>query len=74
MTTIHITRAPKRKKPKPGERKIIKGVEHVRCYHMVNIGTQWAPHYAYDRTGGRQRYEWVPVDQADLATNKRKRA
>lgn len=73
MTTIHISRAPTREKPQLGDRKEIKGVEHIRCFSITNIGTSLNPIYALDCTGGRQRYEWVPVDEVNMTTMTRKR-
>lgn len=58
---ITITSAPARKKPRVGDKKLIKGVMHVRRPKMAYFGDQCV---GFDCTGGRQRYEWVPVDKA----------
>lgn len=48
-----------RKKPSHGDRKIIKGVEHVRKIKMLDD-----PIYGRcaDYSNGRYHYEWVPVN------------
>ncbi|WP_101684927.1 hypothetical protein [Cupriavidus pauculus] len=60
---IHITiGSARRPKPRVGDRKLIRGVEHIRVFkyatdtHGRRIG--------FDCTGGRQLYEWVPVSEA----------
>lgn len=73
MTRIHVTRASAKPKLKFGDVKIIKGVPHIRCYKTANIGTRFNPCIAYDRTGGRQRVEWIPEDQVNKMSLTRKR-
>lgn len=45
-------------RPKPGDRKLIRGVLHERRMKKVHDPLHG---WGYDCTGGRQRYEWVPV-------------
>lgn len=73
MSHIHVRAGSARKKLAFGDLKVIKGVEHIRCYKTVNMGTPRNPGYAYDCTGGRHRVDWVPVDQANLLSLTRKR-
>lgn len=72
MTRIHVRTGSSRKKLKFGDRKMIGGVEHIRCRKKVKVGPPGNPSYAYDYTGGRQRVEWVPADQVNTATWTRK--
>jgi hypothetical protein len=59
---ITIIYGPSRRKPKVGDRKIIRGVEHIRVFSYV---TNWrGDRIGLDCTGGKQRYEWVPVSEA----------
>lgn len=60
---IHIVKASTRKKPKQGDRRITKKHgEQIRVFKRVRdtrgnvIGL--------DCTGGRQRFEWVPIAEA----------
>lgn len=55
---INIRTGPVRKKPSVGDRKIIKGVEHIRQLEIINH-----PLYGrcYNRTGGRDHFVWIPV-------------
>ncbi|MWA16526.1 hypothetical protein [Burkholderia pseudomallei] len=60
--TIHISNRPRRPKPKVGDRRVIRGVEHIRVFKMATDMLGRA--IGYDCTGGRQRFEWVPVSEA----------
>ncbi|ATI15687.1 hypothetical protein [Bordetella phage vB_BbrM_PHB04] len=58
---IHISTAPARPRPQVGDRKFIRGVEHVRVLETVKSG----PHRgAYIRTNSGPCYEWIPLDAA----------
>lgn len=47
-----------RKKPRVGDRRFTKKHgEQIRVFLRTSCG-------AYDCTGGRQRYEWVPISEA----------
>lgn len=70
---IHVSRGSGRKQLEFGDKKMIKGEMHVRCFATVNIGTPANPHYAYNCTGGRQRVDWVPESEVNMATLTRKR-
>ncbi|KVT92684.1 hypothetical protein WK60_13925 [Burkholderia ubonensis] len=60
---IHVRSGPARKKPRVGDRRTSKKHgEQIRVFSMArdmrgNI-------IGYDCTGGRQRYEWVPIADA----------
>lgn len=58
---MEITMTTKAEKPKPkaGDRKMIKGVEHIRCRLRVKYLGRWM----YDFSGGRQRFVWKPVSE-----------
>lgn len=56
---ITISTAPARIKPHVGDRKMIRGVEHVREFKKCH-DARGNP-IGYDCTGGRQNYVWVPV-------------
>lgn len=58
---ITFLRGPKRPKPRIGDRRVIRGVEHVRVFRMARDGRGRV--IGYDCTGGRQRYDWQPVGQ-----------
>jgi len=61
VTRISITVGPGRIKPQVGDRKFIRGVEHVRVLEQVKSG----PHRgAYIRNGSGSCYEWIPLDKA----------
>lgn len=67
---IHIRTAPARRKPQNGDQKMIKGVLHERISTRI-LMRGWDEekgegcyYLAWDKTGGRQCHEWVPV--ADL--------
>jgi hypothetical protein len=63
MTRIHITTGSKPRRPKPrvGDRKLIRGVEHVRVFERVTIGPHRGAYVVDSR--GRPRFEWVPVEK-----------
>jgi hypothetical protein len=49
------------KTPAKGDIKTMKnGDKFRRIKSMVNIGTPFQPHMAYNCTGGHQNYEWEP--------------
>lgn len=58
---IHISRTPSRPKPALGDRKMIRGVEHVRVLERVKEGPFKGAHVV---RGNRTGYEWVPLDEA----------
>ena len=62
MTRITITSGPIRNKPRVGDRKEINGVMHVRQLKVAYFGGK---RLGFDCTGGRQRYEWVPVKDGE---------
>jgi hypothetical protein len=53
---ITITTGPSRPKPKEGDRKVIRGVEHIRVFRRSQG--------CYVVSGGRHCYDWVPVSEA----------
>lgn len=57
---IHIV-APSRPKPKLGDRKMIRGVEHVRVLERVKEGPYKGAGVC---RGNRSCYEWVPLSEA----------
>ncbi|WP_321820842.1 MULTISPECIES: hypothetical protein [unclassified Burkholderia] len=62
ITSIRVTSGTVKKKPRVGDRRVVRGVEHIRVFRMArdirgNI-------IGYDCTGGRQRYDWVPLADA----------
>ena len=60
---IHITVGGKsRPKPRVGDRKVIRGVEHVRQFQRVQSGPYRG---AYIVNNGRPCYEWVPVESKE---------
>lgn len=56
---------PERKKPEAGDKKIIKGVMHVRCYNMVQQYGGNEP-YCRSTSNGKPDYVWLPESEADL--------
>lgn len=58
---IHISYSPSRPKPAVGDRKMIRGVEHVRVLELVKDGPYKGAHVV---KGNRPCYEWVPLDEA----------
>ena len=59
VTFISGSRKPK---PREGDRKIIRGVEHIRVFKYVT--NMRGERIGLDCTGGKQRYEWVPISDA----------
>ncbi|NUY33278.1 hypothetical protein F0160_22600 [Paraburkholderia sp. JPY303] len=56
---ITIVSGPSRPKPRAGDRRVTKKHgEQIRVFLRTSCG-------AYDCTGGRQRYQWVPIADAD---------
>lgn len=51
---------PSKPKPRVGDRKVIRGVLHER--RMKRACDAFGRPIGFDCTGGRQRYEWVPVE------------
>lgn len=51
---IRFITAPTRPKPRAGDRKMIKGVEHVRTFRRAPCG-------ALVVSGSRYLYDWTPV-------------
>ncbi len=62
VTSIRFSMTRPRPKPQAGDRKVIKGVEYVRVMSRV-LDTQGRV-IGFNCTGGRQNYEWMPLDQA----------
>jgi hypothetical protein len=63
MMRIHVTYgAPTRKEPKVGDRRIIRGLEHIRVFRRAHDSRGNV--IGYDCTGGRQNYDWVPLADA----------
>lgn len=61
IDSITFTRRRARKSgPKLGDLKVIKGVLHERRMKRARDGQGRV--IGYDCTGGRQRYEWAPVE------------
>lgn len=58
---IVITSAPSRPKPATGDRRFIRGVEHVRVQSRCTFGPCTG---AYIVSNGRPVYEWIPLEQA----------
>ncbi|WP_421196668.1 hypothetical protein [Aeromonas enteropelogenes] len=44
MTRIHITRGPKRRKPKAGDEKVVKGITYIRQQVRTSHGYQVTDH------------------------------
>lgn len=65
------TYRPTRKTPEAGDRKIIRGVMHVRCYSMAQQYGNASP-YLRTVTRGKPNYEWVRESEADLNSFMRK--
>lgn len=63
MPTIHITSGPRRKKPKAGDEKIVKGVTMIRQQRRVPAGLPHAG--AYCVSSGRPVWEWVVKGSED---------
>lgn len=59
--------------PEFGDKKVIKGVVHVRCFETTNIGTPGNPSYAYVVSSGRNRVDWVPEHLVNEHSLTRKR-
>lgn len=59
ITSIRMSSGPVRPKPRMGDTKLIKGVLHERRLKYV-FDTR-GNRLGLDCTGGRQRYEWLPV-------------
>lgn len=58
---ITISSAPYKPKPAVGDRKLIRGIEHVRILDVVKYG----PYRGAQRvSNGRPWYEWIPLDEA----------
>lgn len=57
---IHISSGPRRKKynPQPGDRRVIRGVEHVRVHRLAYNGLRQV-------SNGRYLYDWIPADEYD---------
>lgn len=51
---VRLICGPARRKPKAGDRKVIKGIEHVRVFRRASCG-------ALVVSGSRQLYDWVPA-------------
>lgn len=61
IDSISLTFRRKRSpRPKAGDRKVIRGVLHERQMATVKDARGFV--IGYDCTGGRQQYEWVPID------------
>ena len=60
VTSISMTAGPTRKKPRAGDRKIIKGVEHIRIPATVKTGPYRGSHIV---SNGRACFEWVPAKE-----------
>lgn len=58
MATIHIISGPRRKKPKAGDEKIVKGVTMIRQQRRVPPGMPHAGAYLVG-SGGHPLWEWV---------------
>jgi len=52
---IHISTAPARPKPKVGDRRMLRGVEHVRVFARSQG--------AYVVSNGRPCFDWVPLSE-----------
>ena len=61
LTSIRFSSAKPRPKPEEGQRKVIKGVDHVRVMSRANENGRVV---GFNCTGGRQNYEWMPLDKA----------
>jgi hypothetical protein len=60
---ITVIYGPTRKKPRVGDRRTTKKHgEQIRVFKMVT--DMRGNVIGYDCTGGRQRYEWIPVTEA----------
>jgi hypothetical protein len=59
---IHVSYGPTRKKPKVGDRRTIRGIEHIRVFRRVH-NMRGEP-IGYDCTGGSQKYDWAPLTDA----------
>lgn len=60
---IHISYGPTRKKPRQGDRRVTKKHgEQIRVFKMVR--DMQGRVIGHDCTGGRQRFEWVPIAEA----------
>jgi len=60
---IHISYVSARPKPRVGDRRTIQGVEQIRVFRRVR--DTHGRIIGYDCTGGRQRYDWVPLSEAE---------
>lgn len=58
---IHFSTTPSRPKPKVGDRRMLRGVEHVRLLEVVKSGPHKGAHVV---SNGRPCFEWVPLDEA----------
>lgn len=63
ITSIHITSGTRRKKPKAGDEKIVKGVTMIRQQRRVPEGFPHAG--AYVVSGGRPCWDWVVKGSED---------
>lgn len=63
MTTIHITSGARRKKPKAGDEKIVKGVTMIRQQRRVPPGQPHAGAFMVGSSG--PLWEWVEKGSAD---------
>lgn len=63
VTSIRITSGPRRKKPKAGDEKTVKGVTMIRQQRRVPPGLPHAG--AYIVSSGRPCWEWVEKGGAD---------
>ena len=59
---ITITMGRSKPKPRVGDRRVIRGVEHIRVFRYVT--NSCGERIGFDCTGGRQRYDWVPLSDA----------
>lgn len=65
VTSITIRCHPAKKaRPKVGDSKVIGGVEHVR--QLAYCHDARGNRIGLNCTGGRQRYEWVPLSSLPL--------
>ena len=61
IDSISLTfRRKRRRRPELGDRKVIRGVLHER--QMATVKDARGVVVGYDCTGGRQQYEWVPIN------------
>ena len=58
---IHFSTTPPRAKSKVGDRRMLRGVEHVRVFDVVKEGPYRGMQVV---SNGRPCFEWVPLDEA----------